>query len=47
MWKNTLTIPALCLSLLGSGCVTVKQSYDGSPGPSYSGNYAIGQPEFQ
>ncbi len=47
MWKRTVTITALCLSLLGAGCVSVEQSYDGSPGPSYSGNYATSQPEFQ
>ncbi len=47
MWKKTVTITALCLSLFGTGCVTVKQSYDTSSGPSYSGNYAAGTPQFQ
>lgn len=48
MWKKSVTtITALCLFGLGSACVTVKQSYDSIPGPSYSGNYAPGTPEFE
>lgn len=47
MWKKSVTtITVLCLFGLGSACVTVKQSYDSIPGPSYSGNYATGTPEF-
>ncbi len=48
MWKKSVTtITVLCLFGLGSACVTVKQSYDSIPGPSYSGNYATGTPEFE
>jgi endonuclease/exonuclease/phosphatase family metal-dependent hydrolase len=48
MWKKTVTtITVLCLFGLGSSCVTVKQSYDSIPGPSYSGNYANGTPEYE
>jgi len=47
MWKKSVPITILCLSFLWTGCVTVKQSYDGIPGPSYSGNYADGVPEFE
>jgi endonuclease/exonuclease/phosphatase family metal-dependent hydrolase len=48
MWKKSvITITVLCLFGLGSACVTVKQSYDSISGPSYSGNYATGTPEFE
>jgi endonuclease/exonuclease/phosphatase family metal-dependent hydrolase len=47
MWKKSITtLTVIGLLGLGSACVSVKKSYDGIPGPSYSGNYALGTPDF-